>query len=924
MDSGNDAIRKVTPAGVVSTLAGLAGSTGTNDGLGNLARFGDLNYGNPTGIAVDNAGNLYVADTFNNTIREIAPAGTNWLVSTIAGQAQFNYVGLPIGGTNDGVGTAILFNGPTSVAVDSATNLYITDEGNFTIRKLTRTGTNWVSSTIAGKIGQSGSVDGTGNGAEFAAPSGLGLDANGNVYVVDYYDVRKVTPVNIRNVATNWVVTTLAGLGCSICYMNGTGTNARFSFALNLALDPNTNIYVADTGNGLVRKVALSGGVWNVTTLAGNPSGYGFADGTGTNASFNSPYGLTVDSSGKIYETDSFNSEIRRITAAGVVTTLVGTPPAPGTNNGAGAAARFSQPGAVATDNAGNIYVADTFNDTIRVITTAGVVSTPVGLAGVPGSSDGAGNNARFNLPFGIAVDNSGNMYVADTFNNTIRLVTPDGVVSTISGLAGSAGTNNGVGSTARLNQPIGIAVDSQTNIFVVDSENATVREINRVAGSWTTSTIAGSPFATGTNDGAGIGALFGYYGHSAGKLLGDGALGITVDSADNVYVADSGNSLLRKLVHVGTNWVVSTIATSLPHVNSLAADAAGNIFAVDGGDAVLKITPFGVSSTVTIIGGIMGGIGSQDGTGPAARFNGPFGIAVDRAGQVYVADTQNNTIRKGVFTQFTAPNTVAYTRPALTGQLQITLLPPEANGQWRFPWEVVWHNSGYLATNLAAGNYPVEFRLLPNWVAIPASLNPAAVSANATALFTNYYFPTMTTPETNGDGGSLTVNLGANPPVGAGWRFLGDSTPFFISNFTTNLLPGTYLIEFAGPFPNRATPPNASVQVFAGQPTLLTAPYPEATAPPPNILLPTPVAANTISDVVDYPFGFNGQLQTDVGFGSGVVVQPTVVLTAAHLVFDDNSLTLRQRQAYWFLQEEVPTYTPVAPVAGARLVCVC
>jgi hypothetical protein len=153
-------------------------------------------------------------------------------------------------------------------------------------------------------------------------------------------------------------------------------------------------------------------------------------------------------------------------------------------------------------------------------------------------------------------------------------------------------------------------------------------------------------------------------------------------------------------------------------------------------------------------------------------------------------------------------------------------------------------------------------------------------------------------------------VYLGANPPKAAGWRFLGDTNAFYASNFTTNLLPGTYLIEFAGPFDGRSTPPSASIQVVAGQATFLQVAYPFVAFPPRGVSLPAPVPADEISDVVDYPFGFNGQLQTDVGYGSGVVVQTNVVLTAAHLVFNDQTLAYVSG-AYFFLQNDVPNYTP-------------
>jgi sugar lactone lactonase YvrE len=223
-DTVNSTIRKMTPVGtnwVVTTVAGLAGCTGTNDGTGSAARF---YY--PNGVAVDSAGNVYVADTYNYTIRKLTPVGTNWVVTTLAG--------LP--------GHA------GSTEVDTNGNVYVADEGNCTIRKVTPAG---VVTTLAGLAGNIGTVDATNNAARFAYPIGVAVDMAGNVYVVDNgdYTIRKVTPVG-----TNWVVTTLAGLAGYIAEIDGTGSAARFNEPFGLAGDMAGNLYVADSGNSTIRK----------------------------------------------------------------------------------------------------------------------------------------------------------------------------------------------------------------------------------------------------------------------------------------------------------------------------------------------------------------------------------------------------------------------------------------------------------------------------------------------------------------------------------------------------------------------------------------------------------------------------------------------------------------------------------------------
>ena len=221
------------------------------------------------------------------------------------------------------------------------------------------------------------------------------------------------------------------------------------------------------------------------------------------------------------------------------------------------------------------------------------------------------------------------------------------------------------------------------------------------------------------------------------------------------------------------------------------------------------------------------------------------------------------------------------------------------------FGWEQNWRASGTTVSNLVPGNYPVQFKGVPGWLVVQTTTNfTVAVPGGVTTYLTNQYYPTIATVDTN-SGGTLTVNLAtspAQPPPGAGWHFLGD-TSYYPSGLSTNLVAGTYQIGFA-PVSGYSTPPNLAVTVNAGLPTILTESYLLADAAPAGVNFPFPVPSNEISDLTDYPFGFNGQLQSDVGYGSGVAVSPKVVLTAAHLVFND--LTLNYvGQAYWYFQQE-------------------
>jgi len=216
---------------------------------------------------------------------------------------------------------------------------------------------------------------------------------------------------------------------------------------------------------------------YTFTTLAGMAGSSGSANGTGSAARFNTPYGVAVDSAGNVYVADNGNHTIRKVSAAGVVTTLAGLAGSGGSADGTGSAARFSLPNGVAVDSAGNVYVADFNNHTIRKVTPAGVVTTLAGRAGSFGSADGTGGAARFIFPTDVAVDSAGNVYVADTGNYAIRKVTAAGVVTTLAGNAGVSGSADGAGSVARFYRPSDVVVDNAGNLYVADSGNNTIRK---------------------------------------------------------------------------------------------------------------------------------------------------------------------------------------------------------------------------------------------------------------------------------------------------------------------------------------------------------------------------------------------------------------------------------------------------------------
>ena len=325
--------------------------------------------------------------------------------------------------------------------------------------------------------------------------------------------------------AEDYAITTFAG--AANVTTGADGTPGSFNNPYGVAIDSAKNIYVTDTLNNTIRKIT-PGRV--VSTIAGTAGQFGSNDGTGSAARFNFPVGLAVDGGGNIYVADSKNFTIRKVTSAGVVTTIAGAPFQVGSTNGPGTSSRFFLPFGIAVDTAGNVYVADSGNQLIRKIATDGTVSTLAGSAGQSGLVNGTGSAARFATPFGVAVDSAGNVYVADSGNHAIRKITPVGVVTTVAG-TGEGGALDGAAATARFNQPRGVSVDAAGNVFVSDYGNSTIRLIT-TGGS--VSTIAGSAGIVGEVNSVGAAARF----YEPVSVVVDGTV---------IYVSDSSNNSIRR-----------------------------------------------------------------------------------------------------------------------------------------------------------------------------------------------------------------------------------------------------------------------------------------------------------------------------------------------------------------------------------------
>ena len=566
------------------------------------------------GTATANVSNITIAcASQKGGAMQGIPLNLTPTVSTLAGTADR---------AADGIAAAARFNGPSAVVSDGA-NLYVVDRGNNKIRKVVIA--SGAVSTLAGS-GAQGGADGIGAAATFYYPTGITVDSTGsNLYVADTFN-HKIRQIVIATGA----VSTLAGSG-EIGAVDGTGTAATFKSPRGIVIDStNTNLYVVDSENGKIRKIMIAtAAVSSFTGTANTASATGATDGAGTTATFgNIPMGITTDGS-NLYVVDWFNGKIRKIVlATQVVSSLTGTANTPslqGANDGAATVATFLGPIGITTDGA-NLYVTDGSNNKIRVVALSnGATSSLTGAAntaGTVGFADGAGTTATFSFPYGITTS-GGKLYVVD-LSNTIRSITiASAEVTTLAGNANPAA--DGTGAAARFNQPQQVTSDG-VNLYVADSLNHTIRKI--VIASGAVSTLAGSG-SSGVADGTGITAWF------------NTPRGITTDGS-NVYVADTGNNKIRQIV------IASGLVTTLAGGSGApgAADGTGtaaafnmpyaittdgsNLYVADSGNNKIRkiVIASGAVSSLTGAANMAGAVGSADGAATAATFNWQIGRA--------------------------------------------------------------------------------------------------------------------------------------------------------------------------------------------------------------------------------------------------------------------------------------------------------
>ncbi|RKP54029.1 hypothetical protein D7Z26_11610 [Cohnella endophytica] len=728
-DSANNCVRKVDTSGTITTVAGNGdpASWGWGDGVsdGGLATAGELYY--PSGVAIDGDGNLYIADAGNNRIRKVDKA--TGYISTVAGKGSTGYSG------DGGLATAAQLNVPRGIAIDNIGNLFIADRGNHSIRKVDMS-TGKIS-TVAGNgsAGFSGDL-GSATSAQLNYPYAIAIGSNGNLYIADSNNqrIRRVGPSNdaslsgltlsngsispafnpattsytasVPNAVSSITVTPTVRDSYATVTVNGTPvTSGSASSAINLSVgDTITLVVTAEDGtvktytltraissNASLSGLALSNGSLSPTFASGTTSYVAsvansvssitvtptVSDSTatvvvnGTTVTSGSASGtislsvgaggnpITIAVTAQDGTTKTYTVTATRASPTGsggsgsdIISTVAGN--GSGGYSGDGGAATSAQlrvPWAVAIDSSGNLYIADAANHRIRKVDkSTGNISTVAGNGSFGYSGDGGlATSAQLNGPRGVAIDSDGNLYIADTGNHRIRKVDPSGIVSTLvgNGVAGYSG-DGGAATSAQVSMPYRVATDSVGDLYIVDANNFRIRKVDKLTGN--ISTLVGNGVRGSGGDGG-----------AATSAQVDFPYGLAFDSLGNLYIADNRGARIRKVDKLTGN--INTVAgtgvsgysgdegaatlAQLYSPSGLAFDGSDNMYIAEGSNPLIRKVDQSTGIISTVAGNGSNGYSGDGGAATSAELYGPSGLAIDSSGNLIIADTNNNVIRK-------------------------------------------------------------------------------------------------------------------------------------------------------------------------------------------------------------------------------------------------------------------------------------
>lgn len=893
-DSYTSRIFKVNPAGTLTVFAGNgsgAGGEGGYSGDGGPATNAEL--GRPEGVVVDASGNVFIADTDNSVIRCVVGVAGGCFGSTLAVGSITTVAGVSYSSSEScvysgdgGPATSAHFCRPGGVFVDGGSNIYIADTDNSVIRCVVGSTGGCFGATLAvgsittvagdATLGAGYSGDGSAaTGAQLNLPDGLFVDSSGNLFIADTFNsvIREVAAAtgNIQTVAGAYYAYDYT---CNYSGDGGVATSAQLCLPSGVSVDGSGNIFIADTDNSVIREVVAG----NIETVAGTGTqGYAGDGGPATSAELNFPNGLFVDNSDNVFIADTENFVIREVSSSTIQTFAGNHTVAYSGDGNAATSAALSAPGGVFVDGSEDLFIADTYNCAVREVAAAsGNVQTVAGNGTCGYSGDGAAaTSAELNYPDGVFVDSGGDIFIADTENSVIReVVAATGNIQTVAGngTAGYTG-DGGAATSAQLSSPFGVFVDGSGNIFIADTDNSAIRCVVGTAGGCFGSTLAVGDITTVAGTGTPC--------QDPTTSCGDGGAatsaqlnfpgGLFVDGFGNLFIADTFDSKIRE-VAVATSDIQTVAGTGSagysgdggPATSGLlydpygvSVDSSGNIFIADTSNSVVREVVAVSGNIQTIAGNGTEGYTGDGGPATSAELAHPLGVAGDASGDLFVADTENSRIRELTSTVSVISIPSSATLPAGGSQQFAATVTGASNTS------VTWEVNGVIGGNSTVGTISrLGSYLAPTSISSPATITVNAV-ANANGVNAARAQVTIVSGST-----TPTVTVRTNPTV---TEVYTSTSQTFIANLTgttdtsvnwqVNGVPGgnsTVGTISAGVYSAPATVPSprtivisavsqANSNISGSYPvTIVTAPT--ASQPPPQTVSPGGTASYSIS----------------------------------------------------------------------------